>query len=359
MIERRRARGPASATERLCDTRIVDGRHRLAWTVLAAACMSGAPEAERLELPDSEVPDDAETPTIPDGAIVARGSGKCVDAAFPEVKGPPDEGSTMTITPKPRTFGSITCAGEREVWIDPKGRLDVCTIAKPTKVHGLALAGDNYTHFHLDGRAEQTTLAKPHELATAAGVVIPCAAAHVSLDTAGHVEHCTLARQENYGEIACAKAESIALRPESGALWACVLAEPISTKGITVPNGTRVAWHDNGAVETMYLHDEVVVDGIRMRYEVELHPDGQLAHYTLADSRTIGGIALETFAKVWMYPNGSPWHLEYVADEGFMIHGEPWRDTRGVTFACDGSITSDHTEHYQAQTRPPRMRGLD
>ena len=347
MLRRIRAAGWVTRT---CDTRRVARQHRLRWILLAAACTSGTPEAERLELPEPELPDDAETPTIPGDPIVARGSGKCVDAPFPEVKGPPDEGSKMTIMPKPRTFGAITCAGDREVWIDPKGRLDVCTIAKPTKVHGLALAGDNYTHFHPDGRAEQTTLAKPHEIASASGIMIPCAAEGVSLDAGGHVEYCTLARQEIYGQIVCEQGESIALRPESGGLWACVIAEPIATKGITVPKGTRVSWHDGGAVESLYLPEEVVVDGIRMRYEIELHPDGQLAHYTLAESRRIGGIALEAFAKVWLYPNGSPWHLEHVVNRGHMIHGEPWSDTQRVTFACNGSITFDHTEHYQAPT---------
>jgi hypothetical protein len=318
--------------------------------VLAAACTS-APTADdaQLESPTPQVPDGDASPTIPDAVAAKRG--KCVDAPFPEVKGPPDSGATMTMTPKARTFGAITCAGDREVWIDPQGRLDVCTIAKPTKVHGLALAGDNYTHFHPDGRPEQTTLAKPHTLQTAAGFDVVCAAEHVSLDEKGHVTHCTLEGKQTLGGTACRAGESAAFRP-TGELWACTIDGSLALKGSTIVAGTQVSWHDNGAIASVYSPEPLVLDGIKMRYEVELHPDGTLARYTLDESRTVGGIALEAFAKVWFYEDGSPWHIEYVAKHGFMVHGEPWTDTRRITFDCAGKIVFDQTEHYQATARP-------
>lgn len=310
-------------------------------------------------MPESEVQDEAAPPKIPADAIAKRGAGKCVDAQFPEVKPPPDEGSTMTITPNSRTFGEVVCRGDREVWLRPGGELDVCTIARPVQLFGLALAGDSYTHFHRGGRPEQTTLAKPHALETKSGIAVKCAAEHVSLDVEGHVEHCTLDGKQTFGETTCRGGESIAIRPETGELWACTIDGSLAVKGATIVAGSRVSWHESGAIHSVYSAEPLVMDGIAVRYEVELHPDGTFAHYTLDEPRTVGGIALEQFAKVWFYPDGSPWHLEYVADRGFMIHGEPWTDTRRVTFACDGSVIFDHTEHYQAPTRPRPPRGLD
>ncbi|MBX7082202.1 MAG: hypothetical protein K1X88_23540 [Nannocystaceae bacterium] len=325
----------------------------LPWIAIATACTAGTPEAERLELPESAAHPRAAAPAIPDDPIARRGVGTCVDAQFPAPQRPRDEGSTMTKTAQLRRFGAIPCAGDREVWLRPDGELDVCTLAAPTTVFGLALAGDNYTHFHPGGRPEQTTLAKPHTLTTKAGVELPCAAEFVALDDAGHVEHCTLARDHAFGDIVCRRGESIALRPTTGTLWACVIDRPFALDGTPIAAGTRVSWHERGTVESVYSPQPLVIDGIAVRYEIALHPDGTLAHYTLDEHRTIGGIALDPFAQVWTYPDGRPWHLEYVAERGFMIHGEPWTDTRSVTFACDGSILRDRTEHFQA-TSPPR-----
>lgn len=330
-------------------------------TPVAVDAAGPAPAPSSEPSPDPS-PDPSPTPAAAqppkaDG-VVGKATGKCVTAPFPEVHGPPDIGATMSITKAPRRFGAITCAGEREVWIDPKGKLHVCTIARPMKLHGLALAGDNYTRFHPNGRPEQTTLAAEHEIASGDGTVIPCAAEHAVLDAAGKVEHCQLARTMRVGKIECTGGEDIALRTD-GTLWACTVVGSLALVDATIVGGTRVAFHPSGAVESAGVRDTLVIGGIRVRNEVKLHANGNFAQYTLGEPRTIGGIVLDDFADAWFYEDGSPWHLEYVADSGHMVHGEPWRDTRRVTFDCTGKIVDDDTEHFVAPTRPRPPRGIE
>lgn len=336
------------------------------WIVLAGACTPTSPAGDGTDEPAAREADPAAVHAAP--AVVdppqasaatpaattpAKPNGRCVTAPFPEVRGPPDSGSTMTVTHAPRRFGTVVCAADREVWIDPKGRLDVCTIAKPTTVHGLSLAGDNYTHFHPDGRPEQTTLAREHALPSPDGTLISCAADHATFDRDGQLETCVLAKTTSFGKIECAAGEGVALRPD-GALWACVVVGSLALMDTTITGGTRVSFHPGGAIESVYFRDDVVLDGIPVQGDVELHPNGAFAHYTLAGPRAIAGIELDARARarVWFYEDSSPWHLEYIVDDGTMIHGEPWRDTRRVTFDCAGKIVADDTEHFVAPTRP-------
>lgn len=308
----------------------------------------GGPIAE-LDAPVDETPASPREPVAP----VAHDRPACVDPR-PEQR-PPDEPMTPTTPGKPVRFGDVICRGDREVWRDAQGRIRVCTIASPVTLFGVALAGDNYTHFHADGRPYQTTLAKPQAIATAEGTEIACAAEHLVLDPKGALESCTLARSTDFDRARCRGGESIHVS-SSGKVEACVADRGVHGLDIVFPAGTRVSWHESGAIESAWIGEQLEIAGWRVRYEVRAYASGKLAHFELAEPRTIAGIAVPERGKVWLREDGSPWQIEYVADDGFMPHGEPWSDTRTVRFDCAGQIVSDATEHYQAQDSPASFR---
>lgn len=247
------------------------------------------------------------------------------------------------------------CRSDRDVWRDQKDRVRVCTLRDPATVAGFSLAGDNYTHFHDNGVPYQTTLAKPHTLSNPGGVTVECAADFAVLDREGRVERCALARATRFGDVAARAGGHVAFRSD-GSLWVAVIDTPITVLGARIAAGSRVGFHPSGRVANVYLEESAVVSGVPIRGEFTLHENGALASFTLAENHRVGGREFQAFAEVWLYEDGSLWHVEFVADRGFMIHGEPWTDTRKITFDCSGAVTSDRTEHYQAKTAPPRLR---
>jgi len=315
--------------------------------VLLVGCRPASSTGEVVRPAGSDTPA-TEVPARPDPRP------PCVDRPFPE-RGPPPHEPLQPTTGSEATLGAVVCRRDREVWRDAQDRVRVCTIAKPVRHHGLPLAGDNYTHFHPDGLPYQTTLARAHDIATGDGTVVPCAAEHLVLHPTGTLEHCTLARATTFGEMECAAGESVGFRAD-GTLWHCTTTQEVEALDVRFPADTRMAWHADGGLESAYITGQMHVRGWLVRSELEVHASGGLAHIHLAEPRTVGGIALPEFAEVWFFEDGSPWHVEYVAEEGFMIHGEPWSDTRRVTFDCDGRIVADHTEHWQAPSPPPRFR---
>ncbi|HWB80778.1 MAG TPA: hypothetical protein VG755_37705 [Nannocystaceae bacterium] len=319
-------------------------------TVLAMlACTSYAGPIAEIDAPDDDAPPAARQPV----AAVAHDRPPCVDPP-PDARAP-DEPMTPTTPGKPVRFGDVTCRGDREVWRDASDRIRVCTIATPVTLFGVPLAGDNYTHFHADGRPYQTTLAKPQTIATGNGTKVDCKAEHLVLDDKGVLESCTLARSTDFDRARCRGGESVGFAP-SGVLVGCVADKGAHGLDIVFPAGTRVSWHESGAFESAWIGEPLEVAGWRVRYDVRAYATGKLAHFELAEPRTIAGIAVPERGKVWLREDGSPWQIQYVADEGFMVHGEPWSDTRTVRFDCAGQIVSDATDHYQAQDSPASFR---
>ena len=252
-------------------------------------------------------------------------------------------------------FGQARCRGDREVWRDDKGRIRVCTLRSPVTIAGFSLAGDNYTWFHDNGVPEQTTLAKGAAIPTPAGVSVACAAGFASIDRDGRLEGCVLARGARFGEVAARAGGDVSFHSD-GALQGAVLDLPISVLGISIPPGTRARFHPSGRVAELQLDNPVAMAGYVVRSTVAFHESGGLSSFTLAEPHRIGTLELEAFAQVWLYEDGRPWHVELVSDRGFMVHGEPWTDTRKVTFDCSGSVTRDVTEHYQSDVRPTNFR---
>jgi hypothetical protein len=321
--------------------------------LLLVACRPAADEPLQPAQPSSDAPRAPASASAPASAAAPP----CVSAPFP---GPaPRERETMRVVPSPRPqkLGPVVCRTDREVWRDEQDRLRVCTIARPVTTFGLELAGDNYTHFRADGRPYQTTLAREQTIATAGGVAIPCAADHLVLLPDGALEHCELARAQTFERAKCGPG-SIGFR-EDGELWHCVLAEPLDALDVTFPAGTRVSWHEGGAFASASIAEQMHVRGWLVRSEVEVHPTGGLAKITLAEPRRLGAIDVPAFAHVWFYPNGKPWHVEFTADMGTMIHGELWTDTRRVTWDCAENVTFDDTEHYQSDVRPRPPKGRE
>ena len=262
---------------------------------------------------------------------------------------------TATTPTKPVPFGEVTCMAGREVWRDAEGRIRVCTIAKPVHLFGVDLAGENYTWFHDDGRPQQTTLARPQTLVTGGGTKVDCKAEHLVLDAAGHLESCTLAKTTKYERASCRGGESIGFA-STGELTGCVVDNGTHGLDIVFPAGTRMFWHVQGGVAQAWLDKPLEIAGWRVQYQVHAYASGKLAQIELAEPRTVAGIAVPQRGKVWLREDGSTFRIEYVADEGFMVHGEPWSDTRTITFDCAGQIVSDTTEHYQAQDSPASFR---
>jgi hypothetical protein len=318
-----------------------------------ASCHDGSSPAEAPRTPSEAVVAPLEPDASEPAARFARSKPDCVDAPFVEPGPPRDEGWTMTSSHADTRVGTATCMKGREVWRDGDGNVRACTIAKPVRKHGLDLAGENYTLFHADGRPYQTHLAREHMLRGGDGTEYRCTIGLVVLDPKGVLEHCTLAATTKVGAITCRHDRDIALHPE-GELASCEVDERVEALGAVFAAGTWLGFHRDGALARAALNDPMYVAGWLVDQDLEADDAGRLTHFTLAEKRTVGGIALPERARVWLHADGSPWHVEYIADEGFMIHGEPWSDTRDVTFDCAGRIVADTTEHYQAPSRPHR-----
>jgi hypothetical protein len=297
----------------------------------------------------------------PESSAVARSASEgpsnetgCISLPFPDRFKPPEsEPMTMTVPKQPVNHGAATCRGDREVWRDEAGRIRVCTLASAATVEGVAIAADAYTHFFASGLPYQTTIPKDRAFKSGSDVEVPCkGGGHLVLFEQGTLDACTLGKAMTFDGTSCAPDHTVTLRP-NGRLHACTLAEPMRGAGIEISAGTRVGFHPDGSFASAYLSQQTIVFGYRVQYELEVHENGELAHFTLLEPRTLAAIDLPERAEVWMRPDKSIWHIEYIADEGFMPHGEMWTDTRKVTFDCEQRIVSDVTDHWMA-ARPER-----
>jgi len=256
-----------------------------------------------------------------------------------------------------RKVGAITCKKGQDIGVDTKQRVQYCTTARPARVDGVPVAANAYTLFHPSGRIYQTHARTPFRRALADGSTVICGADLVALGDDGSLRYCKLA-----GALASTRGrprprvgEGITFYPD-GRVAGMTLDEPYTAGRLALPAGTSVAWDDKGTVLGGYLQSELSTRGISIKYEFELHPNGALAHATLAAPATIAKHPFPSFGELWFRDDGTLARAQYVSDRGFMIHGEPWTDTRFESFDRSGKLTSTRTEHHQSTQRPPKFR---
>lgn len=266
-----------------------------------------------------------------------------------------DDADSHSVPAAPLKIGAVTCRAGEGVWLDAEKRLVACTVDRAVTVLGVPIAAGAYTLFHPSGRPWQTTIPRPEKLRTAAGAEIPCAGgALVVISEEGMLEGCTLAKPLSMGGVACKSGESVAFHA-GGQLQAAVMDSPYSALGVTFPAGTRLSFHPSGAVAGAWLREAMSIAGYPVQWDLTVFESGRLRQLTLASALTVSGHAFPADAKLWLREDGSLYRAEYVSQSGFMVHGEPWTDTRHLRFDCRGKIVSDEVTHYQADRPPPGL----
>lgn len=326
-------------------------------TLVVTGCASSSPPIDSHREKTSSSPSSTPVSAGPVARAIAPAAGACKSAPFVDTRGRPPDSEAMTATKPGRDvpFQGASCRGDRDVWRDAKDRIRVCTLRDSANVAGFALAGDNYTLFHDNGVPYQTTLAKGVPISTPSGRAVDCTAGFAVITRDRQLEGCVLARGARFGDFAARGGSDVSFHPD-GSLAAAVLDLPVTVLGVSLPPGTRARFYPSGRVSEIQLDNPVEIAGYVVQSTVSLYESGGLASFTLAESHRVATLALEAFAQVWLYEDGRPWHVELVSARGFMVHGEPWTDTRKVTFDCSGQVTGDETSHYQSAARPPKFR---
>ena len=209
-----------------------------------------------------------------------------------------------------------------------------------------------YSHFHADGRPYQTELARPHDLVTAAGRTIPCAAEHVVLSEAGHLLSCRLAQPIAIAGIGLQADHGVSFYP-GGQLQAGTISRPLAALSALFPAGTSLSWHVDGALAGGWLRTAMEVAGFLIQYDFAVHPTGRLSRFQLSRERTISGHRFPAGSELWLRSDGSLLRAQYDADSGFLPHGEEWRDIRYLRFDCAGRVTDSRVEHWQDSIPEP------
>jgi hypothetical protein len=244
---------------------------------------------------------------------------------------------------------------DREVWFDDTDRMRVCTVAKAVRVHDVPVAAEAYTHFHPDGRPDQTTLSRPMTLTTANGLKVSCAADFVSLSATGMLEHCKLAGATRIADVPCRGGESVAFHP-TGELHGATVDVAHQTPLGTVPAGTSLQWYPTGTLKGGWLSEPAPLGGHAAQYEFAVHENGALAAFELAEPATVQGYAFERWAELKLRPDGTLQAATFEVDSGFMPHGERWEDNKSVRYRCDGTVLDEHVDHWQAEIAPRKFR---
>ena len=253
-----------------------------------------------------------------------------------------------------RKVGAVTCKAGDELGLDTKKRVVFCTTAKVADVDGLPVAKDAYTLFHPSGRIYQTHARSTFKRGLADGSTVLCGSDLVALSDDGTLRYCKLAGPRA-GSPRARVGEGIGFHP-GGQIAAMTLDEPYTAAGITLLDGSTAAWDLKGTLLGGYPRDTARVGALSIKYEFELHPNGKPKLVTLASPAMIQGQELPASAKLAFRADGSLEAAEYIEKSGFMIHGEPWHDTRHTTFDPAGKIVTTHVEHYQAHDPPPKFR---
>jgi len=134
------------------------------------------------------------------------------------------------------------------------------------------------------------------------------------------------------------------------------LDELYTASGIALVAGNRAVWDDNGALLGGWSADPIRAGALTIDSDFRVHPNGKLHLVTISADAKLAGIDFPKRAQLTFRAGGSLEAARYIAKQGFMIHGEPWHDTRDLTFDAAGKVTSDRTDHFQSTERPPKFR---
>jgi len=247
---------------------------------------------------------------------------------------------------KDEQVGKLTCKKGAELGVDANKRIVFCTTARAVDVDGLAVAADAYTLVHPNGRIYQTHVRAAFEVTLADKTTVKCAANLVALHDDGHLRYCELAAKRA-GSPRPRVGGGISFHPD-GRIASLTLDEPFEAAGLALPAGTFVGWDAKGALLGGYASDAIRAGALSIHYDFALHPSGKLATIQLAAAAKIQGHDFPADAKLGFRDDGTLEAAQYVADRGFMIHGEQWTDTRHMTFNPAGKITSSRIDHWQS-----------
>jgi hypothetical protein len=258
-----------------------------------------------------------------------------------------------TLTKHERHAG-VTCKKGQDLGVDRKQRIAFCTTAHKVKVGGLPVAAGAYTLFHPGGTIYQTHLSGRHVATLADGTTVTCGKGLIALTDTGALRYCTLAGARS--DVPAPRiGEGIAFHPD-GKRASYTIDKAATIAGLALPAGTHVGWSAKGALVGGTLSGPITVGALTINYAFSLHANGALEAVTLVAAATIQGHEFPAFAKLELRADGTLVRAEYVEDSGFMVHGEPWTDTRRSSYDKDGKITSTSLEHYQAMDSPSSFR---
>jgi hypothetical protein len=262
----------------------------------------------------------------------------------------PEQLVTRRILKRDERFGSVVCKAGMEASIATNGQLVACKLAKAVTIDGLLLAADTFVRLDPEGHVASMELRSPRAFVLADGTEVQCAVGDLHLDRQ-RLGNCVLGSPLKRNGVRCRVGESVTFHAD-GALATATIDDPIATREITFSAGSRVHWDGEGHVRGGSLPDPTTVRGLEIGSNVALHPNGALAVIRLHRGATIQGHRFPAFATIRFRANGTLEAAEYVEARGTMIHGEPWTDTRTMTFNEAGAVTSSHLKHYQAPSRP-------
>jgi hypothetical protein len=288
------------------------------------------------------------------GFVLASVAPAAADKAFCNVTPCDKREITTRKLDKDLPAGSVTCKKGHEVGEDQQKRVVYCTTAKNVTVDGMMVKAGEYTLFHPNGKIYQTRMAKPFERTLADGSKVSCGADLISQTDTGALTYCKL------GGARAAKpkakvGEGISFHP-SGRIAGLHLDETFTQAGLTIPAGNSIVFDDAGRLIGGYLRDPITAGAWTIEYDFRIHPNGKLMRIGLAKAAKIAGHEFPERAELVFRDDGSLEAAQYVEKRGFMIHGEPWTDTRFMTFDKTGKVLTTRLEHYQAKEGPGQYR---
>jgi len=250
-------------------------------------------------------------------------------------------------------FGRVVCKAGMEASVATSGQLVACKLAAAVTIDGLLLAADTFVRFDPEGHVSSMELRAPRAFELADGTKVQCGVDDLHLYRQ-RLRNCVLGAPLKRNGVRCRVGKDVTFH-EGGALASATIDDPVATREITFPVGSSVDWDEAGHVRGGYLPAPMTVRGLEIGYAVALHQNGALAVIHLRRDATIQGHRFPEFATLGFRDSGTLKTAKYVEKRGTMPHGEPWTDTRTMTFDEAGAVTSSHLEHYQAPHAPPHF----
>lgn len=245
----------------------------------------------------------------------------------------------------------VTCKAGQEIGSDRDHRIVFCTTARAAEVDGLPIAGNSYTLFHPNGRIYQTHLGRNYTGKLGRDRVVTCGPDTIALFESGNVMFCKLAKFDDGGPLVPRVGLSIAFHP-NGRIHHAVLDRAFTIDSLTMPAGATASFDDLGQFVGGFLHDPVTVGALTIVGDLTVYPGRSLKLHDLelAKPVVINGQQFPERAKLTFRDDGTLERARYVADRGFMIHGEQWTLTRTTTFDRNGKVLSSTDQRWQSRT---------